>query len=1012
MSNRLAVLVLALALPLFGGQSLQRATGDTMSFTPPDSAPWTALGAHRVEVVATINSCSATSSFWKVGGFHAFCSSSNNIWLTTPGDSGSESIAGMTDVLIRIQRDPAQTLDSSNDSIPVAHLEIWNADGSGRVYQRTNDNSSTIDASSLQTWNIGTSDIEFHSIKVFSSLVEVGVNAPLPDPHDVGDLANWDFEGALTDSGPDGMDFSASGTAFGATPTNNPVADPAVDADPFWMQAPSVRAGAEVALSAARSISFDDVDGLTCVWSDQGGGSGPTAILFTGSTTACETTAVFPTYGDYDLRLVVTDDGALTDTADITVGAVATDDNRIVVMDDDAFALALGEQIQWGKSAWPFLPNRWYAMADYNKGILDPAWETKGTGTVSVTNGSPTVTGSGTNFQVTYCGGGSTPTNSAFVITDDNGINWLTSITACNSATSLTMANNWNKASDSGLAYSFWASLDVTDWINGSENWNYYDNVWAFYALCKTSGFQWACEGARALAQAWWSMPYMVEGQAPTGPRGNSGVMGDPRRQSLIGIMLWAHEQGTEAAVFPGVEDIIQYFDGLWVTHPLNYCMIDPREAWYVGMWLTLAQELDTDPTRISGYQSILTAAMDASGGVSGGELDPDLCRFPSGGWVTPGSAQYTNAGTGTVSVTNGSPTISCDSTCGWTAGDVGKYVQIGVLNNKDRQSDVGQYEITAQDSGSLTVTPNFAGTTGSGRFYFIRAENTYMHQALSNAMPNIALGWQYEAGISDYREAIVETFDYIEDKLYWPAKKGVYNLTDEDAYCTFAQANLISAESSDGSNCQYSESRSASGQRFLTMELVAALTNGVKYGRQIDDANTATRVALVDEMMGAAMGALGGPDTDTTWATEYDDDSDQTFSGGLGSGNGKQKNFGFCCGVGGAGTWDAERLGGLAPEDLVDYGIPLDIGSVSGATKATCTLYEPRGFSRAVSDQTGSSCTVTGDERQGDHLAVITYRDAMNNVVGVDSLMVTAGALNEPAVQVTGTLGGSFTIQ
>ena len=999
---RLLVLVLLSIAPLFGGQSLRLTTGDTMSFTPPDEAPWTALGALRVEIALDLNTCSSETTFFKLGNLRLRCTSATSVSFGTSVDDGTLSVTGKTQMLIRMQRDPAQTLASSSGSVK-AHLEIWANDGTGRVSRTTNDTASDLDVSSIQSYAVGTSDIEFHWIKVYSTLVESGQNAPLPDPHGVGDLANWDLEGVLTDSGPDGMAFSTSGTGFTTTPTFSPVADPTVDADPFWMQQPSVRAGAEITLSAGRSISHDDVDGLSCVWSDQGGGSGPTAILFTGSTTACTTTAVFPTFGDYDLRLVVTDDAARTGTANITVGAVATDSNRIVVMDDDAFAFALGEHIQWGQSAWPLLPERTHKMAETFAAMRSVAgWETKGTGSISVTNGSPTVTGSGTDFQDDYCSGGSTPDDSAkLVITDDNGINWVTAISSCNSATSLTLTSNWNKTTDSDLAYSFWTATNVFFWINGSENENYYDNVWAYYTLCKTSGLRWACDEAAALAETWWEMPYIAEGMAGSGPMGGGGTV-VPRIQALIGIMLWAKEQGTEATVFPGIEDVIEFYDSIWITHGTNYCAGDKREAWYVGMWLALAAELDTDPTRVSNYESILAAAMDASGGPSGGDIDPNICRYPDGGWPSHDNA---NAGTGTVSVTNGSPTITCESTCGWTSGDVGKWIQIGIVNNKDRVSDWGQYLITAQEAGSLTLSTNFTGTTGTGRFYFIGTENTFTHQALQSAMSGWALDWQYKAGLTDHRQVLVDTFDYIVDKIYWADKRGFYNFTD-DAGC----AADIATETANAA-CQYNPADDESSKRFLSLEVIAALSRGVKHGRQLDDANTASRVTFMDNLVGAALGGLGGPDTDTTWATEYNDNG-ATFT----VGNGKQKNFGFCCGVGGASAWDAERLGGLAAEDLVSYSVPLDIGSVAMATKASVTLYEPRGFSRVVNDQTGSTASVTGDARQGDHLAKVEYKDAMDSVLQTDFVMVEAAGegASESAVEIGGaaTVTGSLTVQ
>jgi hypothetical protein len=1010
---RLLILVLLSIAPLFGGQSLQLTTGNTLSFTPPNEVPWTALGAARVEIALDLNTCSGETTFFKLGNWRLRCSSATNVSYGTDVDDGSLGIAGKTQMLIRMQRDPSQTLASSNGTAPVAHLEIWANDGTGRVSRATNDAASAMDVSSIQSYAVGTSDIEFHWIKVYSTLTEVGANAPVPDPHGVGDLANWDFEGVLTDSGPDSMTFSASGTGFTTTPTFNPVADPTVDADPFWMQAPSVRAGAEITLSAERSISHDDVDGLTCVWSDQTGGSGPTAILFTGSTTACTTTAVFPTFGDFDLRLVVTDNSAGTGTANVTVGAVATDSNRIVVMDNDSFAFTLGEHIQWGQSAWPFLPERTYKMAEtFAANRSAASWRTFDTGTVTVSNGSPTVEGAGgTDFANLICSGGTTPDGGAggpnkLVIRDSGGVYWVNNIAACVDADTLTLSANWNKTGEGGLSYSYWTEAENSLWINGSENENYYDNVWAYYTLCKTSGLQWACTDAAELAALWWEMPFIANGMAMTGPSGGSLIM-QPRLNALIGIMLWAKEQGTEASIFPGIEDYIEFFDFLRIVHSLNYCAGDPREAWYVGMWLSLAMELDPDATRVSNYQSILTAAMDASAGASGGDIDPDICRHPSGVW----HGYDATAGASTVSVTNGSNEFVCASSgaCSWDAGDVGSWVQIGVLNDRDHVTDVGQYQITAQDADKLTVTPNFAGTTGSGRWYFIKAVNTYTFQALTNAMPNIALDWQYRHGFSDRRDVIVEGTDGIVVNNYRAPLRGLYVLNDDNAGCS---ASIAAETVNSANNCQFDPAQTASSQRFLIAEIAGAMALGVKYGRQIDDANTASRIAQLDDMMGATFGALGGPDSDTDWASEYND-SGATFTQG---GNGKQKNFGFCCGVGQSSAWDAERLGGLAAEDLVSYSVPLDIGSVAMATKASVTLYEPRGFSRVVNDQTGSTASVIGDARQGDHLAKIEYKDAMDSVLQTDFVMVeTAGeGASESAVEIGGaaTVTGSLTVQ
>ncbi len=117
------------------------------------------------------------------------------------------------------------------------------------------------------------------------------------------------------------------------------------------------------------------------------------------------------------------------------------------------------------------------------------------------------------------------------------------------------------------------------------------------------------------------------------------------------------------------------------------------------------------------------------------------------------------------------------------------------------------------------------------------------------------------------------------------------------------------------------------------------------------------------------------------------------------------EKDLGFGLGFGQDYACPALRLGGVAAENLVSYSVPLDIAGVSGATKASVTLYEPKGtVSNTVNNQTGSAASVTGDARQGAHLAKIEYKDSGDSVLQTDYAMVAVpAAASGAAVEVAG---------
>src|SRR5690606_31093970 len=136
---------------------------------------------------------------FQLGPFVVNCSSANTIRMFAGVDQTLLDVSGRTEVLIRFQRDPLRTLATSSGGVPKAHIEIWDADGTNYLGASQTASASDLNVTGVQSLSLTAIDVEIHWIKLYSTLVEKGQNAPLPDPHGTGDLANWEFEGNLGD---------------------------------------------------------------------------------------------------------------------------------------------------------------------------------------------------------------------------------------------------------------------------------------------------------------------------------------------------------------------------------------------------------------------------------------------------------------------------------------------------------------------------------------------------------------------------------------------------------------------------------------------------------------------------------------------------------------------------------------------------------------------------------------------------------------------------------------------
>jgi hypothetical protein len=207
-------------------------------------------------------------------------------------------------------------------------------------------------------------------------------------------LLEWDFEGNLNDSSGNGYTASlTSGIAtYVPTPNQNVIAVVKTMGAPFWSNWVSMRAGFPAQLDGTASFSQADASNrVTCSWQML---ASPLPVKWSGRT-SCTPTLTGLVFGDYDTQLTVTDVAGNQATATQDIGAVATDNNGIVIQANPAADQIFGPMIAFGRNPWG-LADYWALRAttlrfqDYQSYGLSPtwpyaAWEVAQPGTVSYT---------------------------------------------------------------------------------------------------------------------------------------------------------------------------------------------------------------------------------------------------------------------------------------------------------------------------------------------------------------------------------------------------------------------------------------------------------------------------------------------------------------------------------------------------------------------------------------------------------------------------------------------------
>ena len=948
-SSRLILLLVCASL--WGGQSVAPSAAATV--TLPSTAPFTAVGDYRLE--AHVHGCTQTAAYQLLLGHANFqirqVGGAASLEFDDNVDSNQglgnivQSYTGHTDFTIRFQRD--STLSRYT-------VEMWDTQTGSRWYVGIR--RLTLAALNLSgTFTIGgaSTTCNIGAVRQYASVVALN-SAPPKSRSGTGDLGSWELEGNGTDDSGRALTLTTTGVTYTTTPTGSPVACFRVSGNSYL----SIRAGASNTLD---SCSYTNSDGaLTLQWQQT---AGPSTTAFS-SRTAASTTITGTVAGEYTYQLVASD-GTNSTTLTQAVGAVATDSNGVIISGDANADFLFGPALRLGVGPWPYADRANVEMAATYGGLAasatagtswDNTWQTAKAGTVSFTNGTTTVTGTGTSFQADYCGGGTTPTETTHIVLFSSPKQRL-QVTTCGSNTSLTVAADASISTVSGVQHSKMINLAYLYWggaeggVGGSDNANYYDSVLAHYALHYRSGLTQYRTYARTVADRWTDSPFFA-------------VQAAPRLWALSGIM-WRAYESSDSALWTRLHTKL---DAVQTSADVTTRIPDVREQAYEIAFLGIGGKLSPDSVRRTNYTTAVTNA-------AANRWTPQ--RKANGQWenLINGYSPW-NGQAGTVTLTNGSTTVTGSGTnwqSSWASGGYDK-VWFTADNNGTNPDTVYFTPYTWVSATSITLPRGYDGiNAGAGKAW------QFCSNLCGVGTQPFQLGlagssWEYARRLTS--SSTMSTF--VSGISTWLRDYGGQATTRGGYYGRgFANCEPIADNLGD---CSYDPAQTTGDHgQFASRYLVGEMMGGMAAGYIQNSSSTVKSKA--DDWMGACLGVDGGPNA----TTDQYDCRELVEDTGI-----KAKGYGFFFGYGGTYRWPAARLGGQAASSNRTLLVGVNLASVPNATQVRLTLTKPDS-STVTATCSSSPCSITADARQADHLLKVEYLSAGNAVLAVGSQQIAA---------------------
>ena len=210
-----------------------------------------------------------------------------------------------------------------------------------------------------------------------------------PVTADKGDLLEWKFDGDLSDSSGHGYTAQLSDGLPFYVPTpgqNLVIAIIKTTNAPTWSPWISMRAGYPNQLDCSDSYSQADTSAaVSCQWTLTNGPSTPSWS----SQSAVQPTVTDIEIGTYRFSMQVTDAAGNQATATLDAGAVAYDDNGVVIPADPNVTKIFGPMIAFGQNPWGYEDERNAAAVALQIAnntyytSMAAVWSVSGQGTVS-----------------------------------------------------------------------------------------------------------------------------------------------------------------------------------------------------------------------------------------------------------------------------------------------------------------------------------------------------------------------------------------------------------------------------------------------------------------------------------------------------------------------------------------------------------------------------------------------------------------------------------------------------
>jgi len=876
------------------------------------------------------------------------------------GDHVSIDLTGRTDVRVRWQR---------VYSTGVRTLEVWNSDGTGYTTGSITNAVGPLAFNATQYvgayYGAGsqcTCDIGF--VRWWTTTVAPASSAP-PDALLLGyaDVVDLELEGNTTDSSSNAVSITTTGGAlsYATTTLYNPAA--------IITYTGAARAGATYALSGATSSNLTTDQPLTYFWQTPGWTiAAPTFSARTSSTT----TITIPTTQTVNVRLRVIDGLGQTGTEDITLGAVATDTNAVVIQSDATIGTVLGENLRSGASPWTWFDTNEMAVADAIAATI-PEFQGNATlaGTLTVTNGSATITGSGTSFASQFACDGSDNIVIHYPIDGGGGaLGRRTYVVISCSGADMTIYNSSGggydaSATASGVSFGKISNADNGSWANQSNNWNYYDSVAALYRLYYRTGNTDYRTQARALADQWWVYP--IDG-CRAWEYGQGTWQIPPRVMSVMGLMLRANDGRPE--IWPQLMNCVSvpYTNLLVNYYPYqpNDDLGEIREQGYVFLFTQLAAIMHPDASTRATWQTNANTARDYF-----------LANQTAyGGWTFSLGANQNYYGSGNFPW-HGFPLMQAlrlnyEATGSTTAkASLKSYIDYIIAEGLDATNDGGYYEDTyftwcpdysAERTGTVIVTNGSAVVRGSG--------TQFQSQYACNGTDTIAIqdsggfrrGYTVASCVSQTAMTLATTYA-------GPTEGGLRILVYSGTGVTPPSACH---------NSYGTDAANASAARTLLNALHSF------FGWAYKEYGTASYLTIGDRLFAQNLG-LNGPGNDGV-VGQYA----SVVSGGTApqylANTYLGKEFASVGGAGGSQSYLALRLGGVTPLATVNLTFKARRADVLNATKFRITVTVPSGTTY-TNTCSADTCIVSNiDRRQGNGLAKYEFLSSGDAVLAISS--------------------------